>query len=224
MIATLIRRRLRPAWGSKQWWKYWAKRVLLLPELVRGSWRARRFSRRCQSFGALSTVSPADVGGDWRRLSIGDHCAIGRVQIQLHAHVTIGDCVVINDGCRLLTGSHNVHSPQWELVAQPIIIKDYAWIATGATILPGVTIGRGAVVGAGAIVSKSVDDNVIVAGNPARPVGERGVQKFQYSPSRQVALFEAWLGPASSGRESLPEAEYHAAETGGEYIYVDGPR
>jgi hypothetical protein len=73
-------------------------------------------------------------------------------------------------------------------------------------------------------VSNSVDDYAIVVGNPARVVGERGVQQFQYFPSRQVALFEAWLGPASSGRAGLGEAEYRAAEPGGEYACSNGPR
>jgi maltose O-acetyltransferase len=222
MIAALIKHRYRPSRGSKLWLKYWAKRLYLFPQLLFSAWRGRRFVRRCQSFGAMSVVSPSKIGGDWQRLSIGDHCAIGRVEIQIHADVTIGDCVVVSDGCRLLTGSHNVHSPSWELVATPIVIKDYAWVATGATLLPGVTIGRGAVVGAGAIVSRSVEDYTIVAGNPARPVGERRVRQFQYFPSHSAAVFEAWLGPPSSGHETLPETATRPLETGAEYVCSNG--
>jgi maltose O-acetyltransferase len=168
--------------------------------LVRAEIASRRYRRQCRSFGKRTVLSKCKIDGDLGRLAIGDDSAIGRVEIQLHAPVTIGNCVVINDGCRLLTGTHNVNSPYWELVAEPIVVGDYAWLAMGAIILPGVTIGRGAVVGAGAVVAKAVEPLAIVAGNPARKVGERQVTQFFYRPSASFALFEAWLGPAESER------------------------
>lgn len=51
--------------------------------------------------------------------------------------------------------------------AGDIIIKQGAWIGTGATILAGVTIGEGAIVAASAVVTKSVEPYTVVAGNPA---------------------------------------------------------
>jgi len=47
------------------------------------------------------------------------------------------------------------------------------WIGYRAIVLPGVTIGEGAVVGAGSVVTQDVPSFVIVAGNPARPIGVR---------------------------------------------------
>src|SRR5262245_47157246 len=140
MISALVRDRYRPPLGSRLWAKYWAKRLWLAGSLVKTAWAMRRYRKRCRSLGARTIISPSDIGGRLERLSIGSGCAIGRVQIQLHAAVTIGDCVVINDGCRLLTGTHDVHSPGWELIARPIVVEDYAWIAMGAMILPGVTV------------------------------------------------------------------------------------
>jgi acetyltransferase-like isoleucine patch superfamily enzyme/GT2 family glycosyltransferase len=201
MIGTLFVDRYRPRFGSKTWAKYWAKRLRLLPALVRAEISTRRYRRRCGAFGKRTIISPSDIDRRLERLAIGDDCAIGRVAIQLHAPVTIGDCVVINDGCRLLSGTHNVHSPEWELIAKPIEIGDYAWIATGAVILPGVTIGRGAVVGAGAVVARSVEPLAIVAGNPAQTIGSRQTDVFAYRPSAAVALFEAWLGPVARATE-----------------------
>ena len=195
MIRTLFRNRLRPPFGTKMWAKYWLKRIYLLPSLLRVLMVNQRFTRRCRSFGRFTVVSPSKIGGNWDRLQIGDHCAIGRVELQLHADVIIGNCVVVNDGCRLLTGTHDVHSPNWELVSKSIVIEDYAWIATGATLLPGVRVSRGAIVGAGAVVARSIDPFTLVVGNPARRVGERRDLDFTYRPSRSVALFEAWLGP-----------------------------
>lgn len=50
----------------------------------------------------------------------------------------------------------------------PITVGDGAWIGANCTILPGVTIGRGAVVAAGSVVTKSIGDNEMYAGVPAK--------------------------------------------------------
>jgi maltose O-acetyltransferase len=193
-IGFLIRNRSRPAFGSHAWLKSWAKRIRLIPQLLAFEARILSLRRRGARIGQLSTLSPGDISGRISNLSIGDHCAIGRIAIQLHDRVDIGNCVVINDGTRILTGSHDVHSSNWELVTSPVRIDDYAWIATGAMLLPGVEIGRGAVVAAGAVVTKSVAPMSIVGGNPAREIGRRAVDDFSYCPVRQMALIEAWLG------------------------------
>lgn len=51
-------------------------------------------------------------------------------------------------------------------------VRRGASIGTNATILCGVTVGAGALVGAGAVVSANVPDHAIVAGVPARVVGD----------------------------------------------------
>ena len=45
-----------------------------------------------------------------------------------------------------------------------------ASIGANATILPGITIGENAMVGAGSVVTRSVPDNAVVVGNPAKIV------------------------------------------------------
>ena len=52
------------------------------------------------------------------------------------------------------------------------LVKKGASIGANATIICGITIGEYALVGAGAVVTKDVPDNTIVAGNPARIIGE----------------------------------------------------
>lgn len=52
-----------------------------------------------------------------------------------------------------------------------IEVMDNVLIGLGATIMPGVKIGPNAVVAAGAVVTKDVLPGTVVAGNPARVIG-----------------------------------------------------
>jgi maltose O-acetyltransferase len=52
----------------------------------------------------------------------------------------------------------------------PTSIGSNVWIGERAIILKGVRVGNGATIAAGAVVTKSVPENVVVAGNPARVV------------------------------------------------------
>ncbi len=51
-------------------------------------------------------------------------------------------------------------------------VRRAASIGSNATIICGVTIGEGALIGAGAVVNKDVPDFAIVAGVPARVIGD----------------------------------------------------
>jgi acetyltransferase-like isoleucine patch superfamily enzyme len=54
----------------------------------------------------------------------------------------------------------------------PVVIEDDVFLGTGAIVLKGVRVGAGAIVGAGAVVTRDVPARAIVAGNPARVVGQ----------------------------------------------------
>ena len=101
-------------------------------------------------------------------VSIGESSSIGSgAWVYALDKITLGKNVCIGEDVRLITGSHDISSPQFDLVTKPITINDNVWVATGAIILPGVTIGEGAVVAAGAVVTKDVPPWIVVGGNPA---------------------------------------------------------
>lgn len=138
-------------------------------------------------------IGKATVIGHKDLLSVGSCSFIGRAFIALHDDVKIGSRVCINDDVKILTASHDVLSSNWEQTRKEIIIDDYAWIGTGALLLPGVRIGRGAVVGAGAVVSRSVEEGAIVAGNPARPISKKRCVSLDYNPCEFLSANRAWL-------------------------------
>lgn len=93
--------------------------------------------------------------------------------------------MVIASYVKLITGSHHINSPQFEAEFKPIVIEDYAWICTGATIVQGVRIGEGAVVAAGAVVTHDVKPYTVVAGVPAKEISVRE-RNLNYHPKTPI--------------------------------------
>ena len=85
----------------------------------------------------------------------------------------IGNCVDIAQEVQIWTLQHDYNSSDYIAVGNPVIVKDYVWLGSRSIILPGVTIGKGAVIAAGAIVTKDVADYTVVAGVPAKKIGNR---------------------------------------------------
>lgn len=128
--------------------------------------------------------------------SIGDETKIGAfVEIQKNAHVgarckisshtficegvSIEDEVFVGHGVMFTNDVYpravnEDGSPQTELDWKVVetTVRKRASIGTNATILAGVTIGESAMVGAGAVVTHDVPDFAIVAGVPARVIGD----------------------------------------------------
>lgn len=107
-------------------------------------------------------------------LVLGDGVAIGWfAELDARGGIKVGNDTNISSHAKLITGSHDINNPNFTADFLPIHVGHHCWIGTGATILQGVKIGDGAVVAAGAVVTKDVEPWTVVAGIPARKIGER---------------------------------------------------
>ena len=92
--------------------------------------------------------------------------------------VTIDEEVFVGHGVmftndrypRATSHGHPQSEDDWTVV--PTLVKRGASIGSGVVVLCGRTIGEGALVGAGAVVTRDVPDFAIVAGSPARVIGD----------------------------------------------------
>jgi acetyltransferase-like isoleucine patch superfamily enzyme len=115
------------------------------------------------------------------RLVVGDHTYLGHRliitaddEVRIGAHVHVADDVHIcaYDGHPIDPIARRSQSAPVDYSgASRIVIDDDVWIGQGALVLKGVHVGAGAIVAAHAVVTRDVPAGVIVAGNPARPVG-----------------------------------------------------
>jgi len=113
-------------------------------------------------------------------IEIGDGCSIGgQSTLSSAGGIRLGSHVMLAGQCYVGGGRYHTERTGEPMMKQglyskgPVEIGDDVWVGAGARILDGVRIEQGAVVGAGAVVTKAVPAYTIVAGVPARPVGER---------------------------------------------------
>jgi len=106
------------------------------------------------------TLGPRSIVGDGANLY-----SLGRI--------VIGEGAMVSQEAYLCAGTHDYTDLALPLVTLPIEIGPEAWVCARAFIGPGVRIGDGAVVAACAVVVKSVENWMIVGGNPAKVIKKR---------------------------------------------------
>ncbi len=132
-----------------------------------------------------------------RDIHIGDNCMLAADSF-IHGPLRLGNEVAINHGCSIDGGragisignqtriANNVtlyafnhgmapNAPIYQqgVSSKGIVIGEDVWIGAQAGIVDGVHIGSHAIVAMGAIVTKDVPEYAIVAGNPAKIIGDR---------------------------------------------------
>jgi len=139
-----------------------------------------QFSRQI-SFGKGTVVKPFAViqtqGGN---IFIGDNCAISSFD---HISTGISDVLIGNDvriapSVTLLGGTRvfaqrDIRITDQGFSHEGLIIGNDVLIGANVVILAGCNIGEGAVIGAGSVVNNDIPPYSIVAGVPAKIIGER---------------------------------------------------
>jgi maltose O-acetyltransferase len=127
-----------------------------------------RLVKRLRGFPDLADL--ADRG-----LSVGRNVYMGHATIIDSGFlwlISIGDDTTISAGVRILAHDGATKRRIGYTAVEPVVIGRRVYIGAGAIVLPGVTVGDDAIVGAGSVVTKDVAPGIIVAGNPARPIGD----------------------------------------------------
>lgn len=132
-----------------------------------------RFGNNCriEAIGEYNgtAFSPELIFGN--HVSFEDNCHVGCLN-----SVVIGDGTMIASGVFItdhlhgdITSNDLSLRPQLRVLSsKPVYIGKNVWIGEHVCIMPGVVLGNNVIVGANAVVTHSFEDNMVIAGCPAR--------------------------------------------------------
>lgn len=107
--------------------------------------------------GANSYFNSGKISTGYKsKVIIGEWCAIGH-NVNIHA---------ITHDPESATGPEKLRSSN----EASIVINDNVWIGSNVIILPGIHVGKNSVIGANAVVTRTVPENAIVGGVPAKVI------------------------------------------------------
>jgi len=126
---------------------------------------------------SLSAGMPSQADDDGPPVvTIGDRCLLGKgIGVVGHQRIVIGDDVFTGHYVYITDQNHGYEDLTQPIGTQlwhddPVSIGAGSWLGHGSVILPGTKLGAHTVVAAGAVVRGVFDDNVVLAGVPARVV------------------------------------------------------
>jgi len=126
----------------------------------------------CKSFGKNVVIFQGVIFDVPEIMEIGNNVSIYQY-CYLAGEICIGDDVAIAHTTAIHSFNHTWDDTNLPIRYNPIyskkvVIENDVWIACNCIILSGVKIGKRSVIAAGSVVTKSVENNSLVGGNPAR--------------------------------------------------------
>ena len=122
-----------------------------------------------------------------RKLILGKGTIIGdNAILDARCGLTMGENVNLSSNVSIYTLQHDHRDPYFRCnetqKKMSVEIDDRVWLGSNVIVLPGVHIGEGAVCCAGCVVTKDIPPYTVVAGIPAKKVGERPrVLKYEFN-------------------------------------------
>lgn len=130
-----------------------------------------------KKMSVLSKIEQRVYFGDFKGVKLGSRCEINEhVFLQ---NTVLGNDILIAPFVCILSRTHLYSNREIPIIEQgepsprSCIVEDDVWLGRNVLVLPGVRICKGAVVGACSVVTRDVLEFNVVAGQPARTIGER---------------------------------------------------
>ena len=109
-----------------------------------------------------------------KNLIIGENSWIGpKSNVYNVGNVIIGNNVTVSQNTHLCCATHDYKSKNFDLIYGDIKILNNTWIAADSFIFMNVSIGPNSIVGARSVVFKTIPQNSIAGGNPAKILKEK---------------------------------------------------
>jgi len=105
---------------------------------------------------------------------LGPEAFLNGCHLSAKRSLTLGRRAWVGPGSRVFDADQHDFDAEHPEVVSPVVIGDYAWVASDVTVLRGVTIGEHAVIGARSLVTSDIPPHALAFGSPARVRGSVG--------------------------------------------------
>jgi acetyltransferase-like isoleucine patch superfamily enzyme len=126
---------------------------------------------KCKSGKNIYIDNGIDIN-EPHNIVIGEKVNLGRnTKLYAHSKILIGDRLSAATGLLVVAGTHD--NLDYSYKDAPIKIGDDVWIGARVTIIGPTIVANGCIVAAGSVVKGNFPENSIIAGVPAKIIGNR---------------------------------------------------